>query len=214
MPALSIPKSDRAGLSILREMPDDVFNDLVNEIQRSPASIPTLRNVSSEDSEQVLNAINSLHRVRAYNQVSPEDFSIDVGEALRERNELRPNEEPKLRERLTRVLNIEALNIAAKAITLHLEHERVFCSARIITDARPVYGKDTKSEPAAMIITHSLKISYHQAGDSGVKEFYVGLGSEDVEELIRVLERAKSKAQSLRSTFDESKVRFIDPQGE
>jgi len=209
---LSIPKSNRLGLAILREMPDDVLKALLIAIEKSPSSVPVIPDVSSQDAEQVKDALDTMYAIRAYNEVSLEEFISDVCEALRENDELKPQEEPQFRERLTKLLDIEALSIAAKALALQTEHEHLFCSARILTDARPVYGKSVSESPAAMIITHMLKLSYHEGGAGRLNEFYIGLGSNDIAELRSVLDRADEKEKSLRATFDSSKIRFIDPQ--
>lgn len=158
-------------------------------------------------------AINSMYRVRAYSEVSLEEFVADICEALREHKELKPNEEPQFRERLARVLNVEALSIAAKAATLNIEHEHLYCSARIITDARPIYGKNVSEPPGAMVIIHTLKIEYHDESEH-LNEIYIGLGSNDIKELRGVLDRAEEKAKSLQAALGTSRIKFIDPQQE
>jgi hypothetical protein len=207
---LSIPKTDRAGLAILRELQEAAFNALLAEIERSPGSVPTVPGLSPNDAERAVDALNTMYTIRAFSEVSTDGFISDVCAALREYNELTPIDEPVFRERLGRLLDIEALSIAAKAASLQSEYEHLFCSARVLTDARPVYGKDPQAPPAAMIITHALKISYHEA-TGRLKEFYVGLGSSDITEFQEVLKRAEDKAISLRAVFD-AKVKFIDPQ--
>ncbi len=211
MPGLNIPEADRRGLAILREMPEDVFQSLLLEIDRSPRSIPPVKNLSPDDAEQVMDAVNSMYRIRAYAEVPLEEFVSDVCDALLECDELKSNQVPQFRKRLTRVLGIEALNVAAKAFTLLGEHEHLFCSVRIVTDARPVYGKSVSEPPAAMVITHILKIDYHGAGGH-LHEIYIGLGSKDIKELRSALDRAEEKAMSLQAALEESKIKFIDPQ--
>ena len=211
MPGLSIPKSDRAGLAILGEMQDDAFDKLVAELERSPDSVPSVEGLSQADVQQAFHAINSIFQVRLFNDVPVEDFIDDLCESLREHNQL--GAETRFRERLARVLGIDSLSVAVKALALHLEHEHVFCSARIVTDARPVYRNGPEEPPAAMIVTHMLKLTYHEAGAVGrLKEFYIGLGSLDLEELRDRLERAEAKARSLKAVFDASGIKFIDPQ--
>lgn len=209
MPALSIPKTDQLGLVILRDVPEDVFHSLLQEIDRSPGSIPAVEHLSLDDAEQVMDAVNSMYRVRAYAEVPLEEFASDVCDSLLEYKELTSDQVPRFRERLIRVLGSNALNIAAKAVVLSGEHERSFCSARIVTDARPIYGKSVSEPPDAMIITHILKIDYHGAGGS-LDELYVGLGSNDIKELRDVLDRAEEKAKSLQAALEGMK--FIDPQ--
>jgi hypothetical protein len=211
VPGLSIPKGDRLGLAILREMPEEVFQSLLLEIDRSPGSIPTVKNLSPEDASLVMEAVNTMYRVRTYAEVSVEEFISDVCEVLLEHKELRTDQVRPFRERLEKVLDIEALNVAAKAVTLVGEHERLFCSVRIITDARPIYGQSVIEQPVALAITHIMKIDYHGSGGH-LQEIYIGLGSRDIEELIEALNRARDKATSLQAALEPSKIKFIDPQ--
>ena len=213
MPALNIEKHDQRGLAILHEMPEGVFQSLLLELDRSPEGIPTANDLSPDDARLVMNALNTMYRIRAYAGVPLEEFISDICESLVEDNELKTDDVPRLRERLTRVLDVEALSVAAKALTLLNEHERLFCSVRIITDARPVYGKNVSGQPDAMVITHILKIDYHVAGGH-LDEIYIGLGSNNIKELRSALDRAEEKARSLQATFEASKIRFIDPQQE
>jgi len=211
LPVLAIPTNDRAGLAIWREMPDATFNALVLELDRSPSS-PSVTNVSPDDIRQALDSLKTMYTIRAFNEVPTQEFIDDVCDALREYGELKLATEPQFRERLARLLDIESFNVAAKGAALQSEHEHVFCSARVLTDARPVYGKDPKEPPVAMIITHALKLSYHEGPGGRIREFYVGLGSHDIAELQEVLLRAEDKTKSLRAAIDISKVKFIDPQ--
>lgn len=209
MAALSIPKTDQLGLAILRDLSDDVFQSVLAEIERSPSSIPVVDGLSAATAEQLMDAVNSMYRVRAYADVPLEEFASDVCESLTEYNLLTLDQGPRLRERLISVLGSNALNIAAKAVVLLGEHERLFCSARIVTDARPIYGKKVSEPPDAMIITHILKIDYHAVGGS-LAEFYIGLGTNDIKELRGVLDRAEEKAGSLQTAL--AGIKFIDPQ--
>jgi hypothetical protein len=207
--ALSIPKTDQLGLVILRDLSDDVFQSLLLEIERSQGSIPAVEHLSPDDAEQLMDAVNSMYRVRAYADVPLEEFVSDVCDSLLEYDELKPDQVPRFREKLIRVLGSDALNIAAKAVALLSEHERLFCSARIVTDARPVYGKNVSEPPDAMIITHILKIDYHVAGGN-LDEIYIGLDSNDIKELRDVIDRAEEKTKSLQAALKGMKL--IDPQ--
>jgi hypothetical protein len=194
-------------------MSEEVLDKLVAELECSPASVPSIDGLSPEDAEQAFDAINSMYRVRLFSNVPFEEFVDDLCDSLREHEELDADAEPMVRERLIKVLSIESLNVAAKALSLHLEHEHMFCTARIITDARPVYRDNPTEPPAAMVVTHVLKLSYHETGIAGrLKEFYVGLGSLDLEEIRDTLERAEEKAKSLKAVFDSAGIKLIDPQ--
>jgi hypothetical protein len=197
-------------LAILRELPEDTFNQLLAELERSPTSVPKVSNLSADDAESVFDVITSLYRVRG--EVPNEKFIEDVCESLSEHNDLPRSAEPAFRERLARVLDIEALSIAGKAVALHTEYDNVFCSARILTDARPVYGNNPSDPPEAMIINHTLKLDYHTGASGHIAEFYIALGSHDLQELHDVLLRAEEKAKSLGIVIAKANVRIIDPQ--
>lgn len=212
MPILNIPAEDRAGLAVLRKMPLDAFSVAIIELERSPDSTPPMPGVSPEEAKDFKKAIDTMYTVRSYAEVSVDEFVSDVCNALREDSELTPAEEPAFRERLVRVMHIDALSVAAKAVLLQNEHEHDFCDARVLTDARPVYGDDPSTPPAAMIINHILKLEYHQGAAGRLQEIYLSMGSQDIKKLKVVLDRAEKKATSLRAALELTKLRFIDPQ--
>jgi len=195
---------------IVRDIPDDVFNMVLVRLEH-PEIPSSINSLSPEDVEQVIDAITSMSAVRASADVSVEQFISDICESLRQQKHLTSDQEPRLHERLARALTIEILNVKAKAIALSNEHEHLFCTARIFTDVRPVYGEDATAPPAAMTITHILKIDYHVAGGR-THEIYLGLGSGDISELREVLDRAEAKARSIRAVMESTKLPFIDPQ--
>jgi hypothetical protein len=211
---LEIPKSDRDGLARWRELPEESVSAFISEIQKSPTSraIPGL---SSEDAKQAVASLNSLYTIRAFNDVSTESFIDDVCEALAEADELPHAEEKMFRSRLQRLLEISPLKVAAKAANLHTEHERLLCYARVLTDARPVFGDIVSTGPEAIIITHELKLTFHEGPRGALQEIYIGRGSIGALQLQQLLQRAEEKAKSIREAFSASKIKFLDPpQGE
>jgi hypothetical protein len=207
---LDIPKSDRDGLAIWRDMPEASLNSFLLEIEQSSAP-PSLPSISGSDIKLALDALNTMYTIRAFNSVSTDAFIDDVCEALTEANQLSPSQEKGFRERLQRLLDIDQLKTAAKAANLHTEHERLLCFSRVITDARPVYGKSASDAPEAMIITHELKLTYHEGPSGSLQEVYIGLGPNEIAHLKEQLTRAEEKTKSLREIFGSSKIRFIDP---
>jgi hypothetical protein len=191
-------------------MSDASLAVFLSEIERSPDSIPAIPSVSLEDTEQMKDALETMYAIRAYHEVSLEEFISDVCESLREHKELPPSDEPRFRERLARSLSIEALAIAAKASSLQNDHERDFCDVRILTDARPIYGADVSSPPKAVVISHILKLSYHVIGGH-LNEIYISIDSDDIATLRDSLIRAEKKAKSLQEMLEAAKVRIIEP---
>lgn len=68
---------------------------------------------------------------------------------------------------------------------------------------RPVF-RQPNAKPIGSVINHTLKIEYHEDGDH--KDFYVALDAQDLSELKGVLERAETKAISLRSFLKQSEM--------
>jgi hypothetical protein len=212
MPGLNIPRQYRPAFAIIRELPEPALNDMLLQLERSPDSAPTVENLPPEDAKQVADALKAMYQIREFHEVELDEFVSDICDALRQYKEWKDSDDLKFRDRLTSLLDIEPLNIAAKAVTLLSEHEHAFCSARVLTDARPVYGKSVLDPPAAMIITHTLKLAYHEGPGGRLNDIYIALGSNDLAELHEVLSRAANKAKSLRTAIQASGLRFVDPQ--
>ena len=210
MSDLSIPKSDRAGLAILREMPEDALSSFLIAIEKAPDSVPTLPGVSTEDSAQAKEALDTMYGIRAIHDVQLDQFVNDVCESLREHNELGPQDEGKFRQRLNRLLDITPLTVGTKAAVLRQENERNFCHLRIITDARPVYANGPEGPPSAVVIAHTMKVSYHEGAGGPLSDIYISFGSADIPEIRAALNRAEAKAKSLRDVFSTTQIKFLD----
>ncbi|MFI5111484.1 MAG: hypothetical protein ACHP9S_01555 [Terriglobales bacterium] len=211
MAGVPLSKEDRAGLVILARLDESVTQTLLAEIQRAPDAVPAIASLSAQEAEHVMDALTSAYQARAYFDVPLSEFVSDVCETLRNHDELNPNDEPRFRERLEKFLKVDALDVAAKASVLFGEHEHLLCTARILTDARPVYGEVVDGAPKAFVLIHSLKIEYHGAGGN-LHEMYFRLGSGDLISLRELIDRAEAKANSLREVFDATRIRVIDPQ--
>lgn len=212
MPALNLTASTRSGLAIVRDVPDSAFSALLADLERSPDSIPTIPNLSPEDAAQFKESLDSMYAVRAYHDVPLEEFVDDISESFKFNKELEPQVEPSFRERLSKLLNIAPLRVSAKATLLHAEYEHAFCTARILTDIRPIYDNGVKGRPSGAIIMHTLKLSYHEGASGDLGAIYISMGSDDILELQRVLERATDKTTSLRGVLANGQLRYIDPQ--
>ena len=43
--------------------------------------------------------------------------------------------------------------------------ERLFCTAKILTDLRPVFDRVATDGPAALSVVHTLKLSFHHGSE-------------------------------------------------
>ena len=224
MPVLSIPEQFQPGLARLRDVSEETALQLFasleaasRECSSDSLSAEELRSVaglSSSDAQTILNCLTFLYRVRASSDATVPEFVTDVCDAMRygvgSRYRLSEESLPSFRERMTKFLSLEAMNVLSKAVNLRYEHEHSLCNARILTDARPVFGGDPGARPQCVVIFHMLKVAYHEP--TSLREIYFALDESDLAELGDLIERAKKKAKSLHQIFESANIRVIDPE--
>lgn len=204
----TIPKSQRPSLNKLRTIPDSVFDELVSVWELSPLDGSVVKGLSASDVSELKEAALELHRVREYYDEKVPEFVAGIAIALQEASAFPDSELPAFGKRLAKVLTIARLGIAAKAQSLSTEYERRFCTARILTDARPVYVEGPSSRPAAMMITHTLRITFHD--DTGeMREMYVMMDDDDLITMRELVDRAEEKTKSLQSLFAGANVPVV-----
>lgn len=209
MANLTIPKDHQPLLNKIRTIPDESLQALVLALS-SDKDVSATRGLSSEDAEAIQEVVMELYRVREFLDMEVPDFVSEIADSLQEVEAFPAAELPAFRDRLTKLLTIDSVSTSSKATSLKLEYERRFCSARMLTDARPIYGVDPSKPPVAGMITHTLRISYHD-NTSELREFYIMMDADDITSLRALLDRADVKAKSLESVFAAAKVRVVAP---
>jgi hypothetical protein len=175
-------------------------DDMASNIAESVPSIPR------EDLGKIVDLLYSLYHVRELSELNRNSFLKELVESVRENANPNISDEelPAIRQRFKDLLDLKTLASISKAIGLQRDEERVYCEAKIISDIRPVFGEDIKVKPVAATITHSLKISYHENGDH--KEFYIVLDEVDLDQLEKMIKRAKTKADTLTQVLSDSQI--------
>jgi len=226
MPRLTIPDEYVQGLAQLISLPDEAIRELTIALAESQVSLDVkdssagtslisskIPSIPTKDLRHIIATLLSLYNVRASSDVPIETFLEDVVAAAKRsrRPELSldtPDKDRTFRSRLKALLALSALTTASKAIVIQHEHEHTLCTARIFTDARPVYGEDVTAPPNAVAISHMIKLTYHE-GDK-TEEIYVALDKEDLANLKSQIERAEAKADGLRKVLETSKLLVIE----
>jgi hypothetical protein len=101
-------------------------------------------------------------------------------------------------ERMSRVLHCKSVQITAKALQILLDNPNTYCTARTLSEVRPVFNDEL--EPQAAVILHHLKLVYHKGPDRQREELFVALDRDALEQLHRVLSRAIAKNNKLETT--------------
>ena len=209
MAEYTIPKPQRPSLNKLRTVSDTILEKMLSAWEQSPDSVPLVEGISDTDASEIKEAVLELFRVREYFDEKVPEFASGIASALQRDLGFPPAEIPAFEIRIAKLLAITPIAISAKAASLGTEYERRFCTARILTDARPVYIESPSSRPEAMMIAHTLRLTFHD--DTGeMREVYVTMNSDDLTTLRELLDRAEEKTRSLQSLFAAANVRVVE----
>jgi hypothetical protein len=213
--ALPVPKKHLAAADKILNLPDSAIDELVRALESSPifsrseemtAHLASLfKSISIEDLTGIVELIFELYHVREYSGMPKSVFLRELAEGVRKQTEgPAPLDASHIRGRFERFLNIGPLNSISKAIALQRAAERVYCDAQIISDIRPIFGKDVNAPPVAAMLCHTLKIGYHEGGAH--KELFLALDEKDLQGLKEVVEREQAKRDSLMGLLNQSKL--------
>ena len=189
---------------VIAELPEFSYAQLVDAAKAAPSPFGTVRelqtwlasevkSVPSNDIRKILSSISSLSKLLSTPKWTPKNLATALDEAARNGIEnFKVAEGADFKERIVTLLSLDALHlIEAKAKELLQEAQRLLLDARILTDIRPVFGEDIGENPTAFILTHTLKLHYHEGGEH--REFFVALDEQDIASLKRMSERAQRK---------------------
>ncbi len=211
-----IPREDIESVKILEALPNASVGALIGALKTVPLTADTddiakriagqVPSITSGQLEAVLDTLYGLYFIRELSGVDRSTFLNDFIEGLQSIPGLRTEKKdvPKLRLKFTRLLNIETFNALAKAKRLQRDGERLYCDAKVVSDIRPVFGSRPTSLPVGAVVTHSLKLGYHESGEH--KEFNVILDRIDLDLLVDVIGRAKAKDTTLRALLKETRL--------
>src|SRR5260370_19616168 len=113
------------------------------------------------------------------------------------------DDKPAVTAKLTSLLGLNTLERASKIEQLKADHHSIFYDAKILTDLRPVFDQPTE-QPIGAIVTHTLKIIFHEAGEH--KELYFALDADDVLTLKKIADRAADKMSSLQNVLKTANI--------
>jgi hypothetical protein len=224
MALIHIPKKDLPVLKNILELGEPQFKSLISALGGAKPALTRgqfVANISKKTKSlqpemvaEILRVVFILYGIKQKVEVSAQQFAEDISESCVESSSDKvqfPTEKQKeLSDRLKQLLSFEKIvGVTAKAFDVMTEHQYTFCSARILSDIRPVFTDAPDSASAAVII-HNLQIGFHESGMKGHKEFYVALDTNDILVLKEVIERAEKKTNALKSIIKTSKLPYLE----
>jgi hypothetical protein len=213
---LSIPDEDIPALAVIKALPEASARALVDALKsvkpssdtsemaaRISKEVPT---IPLEQLASVLDALYTIYYIRELSGVDPPTFLDDFMEGVQNVPQLKAEKQSlaRLRARFDKLLSTSSFNLLSKAKRLQRDGERLYCDSKVLSDIRPVFSDNPSARPLGAVVTHTLRIGYHEGGEH--KEFRIILDSVDLDMLTDVLFRAKTKDQTLRELLIESKL--------
>jgi hypothetical protein len=219
-PEIRIPPRYTDSLRALRDLPEEAAERLLSALELgAPIVTPSkllasladkLPELDPDKASSLLDALLSLNAFR-----TSHSFPIDdVAKAVSVANGLREDgvDSTQFAHRLAKVLGAATLTLTAKALDVSAADERIYHSCRIVTDVRPIFGDDPSKPPVSAVIVHSLQVTYYK--DNRIESTHVALDDDDLMKLKEVVDRASSKAASLRSFLESAGLTPADIEGE
>jgi len=215
MRPIRIPEDEFPTLKGITELDPEVFDSFLATLKRAtPALRPEEFAQGIKEGFQrpelllpILGTLCALYRLKDAEGITSDEVANAVSsaaaDALTGKQEI-------LRERLKLMLECDAsLGVTAKALDVMTEHEHVFCSARILSDIRPVFAATAESASAAVVV-HNLQLGFYDGGTGKHREIYIALDSSDLQELKQVIVRSEKKNIALKSILKESNIPFLE----
>jgi hypothetical protein len=202
-----IPDRYRAGLAKINALPIEKVEAIAAALGKASvtsrkeliAAVEQASEQGSEDAEAVVTSLQSLYIFKASAESPVTQFVPVVIGAMQSSGikELVVSDDakPVLATKLTLLLSLSSLERFSKIQQIKADHQSIFYDAKILTDLRPLFD-DPKEQPLGAIVTHTLKIICHEAGEH--KELYFSLDAEDIRTLQKIAERAADKMSSLQ----------------
>lgn len=221
--SLKVPRRYEEGFVKIRDLSEGSTQELLDALDQLPATYNegslsqavanAVDTIPASDVEEIVPALLSIYSYLDYSRAAISEVAEGVAQDIRDK-EFEDSVEALERrssfvDRLSQLLSADSLKMAVRAGVLALQNERPLQEARVLTDIRPIFEPDQPEEPpAGAVIIHTLKVSYW--ADNDTRDIFVALDTGDVEKLAEQLERAKSKAGSLRSVLKAAQIPYID----
>jgi hypothetical protein len=219
VPEIRIPPRYIDSLRALRDLPEESAERLFSALQlETPVATHSklltsladkLPELDRDKASSLLDALLSLNTFRTFHSYSTDDVAeaVSVADGLREDDV----DNAHFARRLANVLATASVALTANALDVGSADERIYHSCRIVTDVRPIFEDDPSKPPVSAVVVHSLQVAYHK--DNRIESFYVALDDTDLTKLKEVVDRASSKAASLRAFLDSAGLTAIDTEG-
>lgn len=152
-------------------------------------------------SEALCRQLISLSAYRRAKKIEP----TDAVDALLRSFEAAPESEHisgwlnRHRDGIIKLLSSDNVRLSAKSLQLSTDHSALFISGNILTDLRPVFDGAREAIQGGVVV-QTLRLHFYEDGNE--KDVSIAMDSDDIDNLLVELNKAKTKAESTRKLFD------------
>jgi hypothetical protein len=209
--SLSIPEPHQEAVRELASLPNDEFDALLQEADKyegaySQEALEALLASRLKGTSELLNVLVSAHA-----SLAAFDGADELAAAVIRAADVADPEPASAR--FTRLFLQRVFFATAKLLSLSGEVGRRVLSTRLVTDVRPAFAVDERSDGSpgdivGMVVTHTLRVdSVHQGR---VEPVFFALDAEQLDALRTELDRAGAKRDRLESWIASSGVRILE----
>ncbi|MBD2388104.1 hypothetical protein [Cylindrospermum sp. FACHB-282] len=223
MKKLTIPQQYQLGITSFIKIDENLFNKLLNSLTEAYPFIsldslvleisPKVEEIDINDLQEILRAIRSIYSLLTEENLKKSEIVEGFSDAISNDDaflSLSDEELSNFKHRLNKLLAIDgSITISSKARGLLQEYDHIFLKSRIVTDVRPIFKSEIKEGIAGALVVHTLKIEYQDA--SGLREFYVTLDSNDVQNLQSQISESLVESDVIQSMLNKANVLYLDP---
>ena len=221
-PQFTIPESAYEPIRNLVQMDQKDFDALISGLTSAKPSISTpalsrhiaaaCPKIPSAVISSIVSQVMTMEYLKQDSEMEAEEFAVAVAASAfcsaSEDFEFTESDANILEVRLTKIFQSDhILELNTKAIAVVTDHDNLYLSAKILTDARPVFNDDG-SALEAIAVVHMLRI--HFENNSSHKDFFTAMDVADLRKLKQVIERAERKAEVLKNTFKAANIPYLD----
>jgi len=215
---MRVPSSLVDAFAVLRDLSPEEFEGLTQglatvELSLKPEALAGMiaPDVGNLDEGVVANLVRALVSLNGFRRSS--DWPIrETADAISSSEDLHipEPEQAGFATRLRTLLETRPVVLLGKALDLGTAHDKVFLSARVLTDLRPIFGDEVYFAPEGAVLTHTLRLQFIDS-EGRTDSFFVALDEEDIESLKTVLARATTKTSTLKQMLTDMGLSYLGP---
>ena len=175
-----------------------IERDLASVVGESAA----LKQMSPEDRIALADAILGIHYVCSASNWDRKEFLEDLRIACATENKNESVNADVFVANADAILNIKKVRASVKALSIMTDQDQLYLACRVFTDIRPIFDEDIDSSFLASLILHTLKLTVRVDGKQ--KNLYISTDSDDLQKLKIEIDRALSKATSIKQQITNS----------